>query len=78
MWHIVVYSGPVEERRRRCRGAFTHEPTIFEVNRLLRTLAPIKRLEIARRTPASEPEPVRTEPFTFQQTLEGETTAVPA
>jgi hypothetical protein len=57
-WRVVVYSGPPEERVKRCRGVFWGEPTNADVNRLLQSIARIRRREISRRTPASEPPPL--------------------
>lgn len=56
-WRVIVYSGEPGERRRRCRGSFIGKPEMRDVNRLLLTLAPVKRMEVARRRPRSEPEP---------------------
>lgn len=77
IWHAIVYSGPPAGRRRRCRGTFTEKPGPILVNRLLRTLAPIKRLEVARRTPASEPAPVHAIPLRVDCTPSGRPVAVP-
>ena len=57
-WRVIVYSGQPYSRRRRCMGSFTSEPSIYDVNFLLKTLAPLRRREVARRSPASEPTPI--------------------
>jgi hypothetical protein len=54
-WRVIVYSGEPQRRRRRCKGVFVDEPRLSDVARLLRTIAPMKRREVARRTPVSEP-----------------------
>lgn len=37
-WRVVVFSGSVDDRRRRCRGRFTSRPALEDVNLLLVTL----------------------------------------
>lgn len=54
-WRVIVYSGEPYERERRCAGTFSAEPRAEDVAHLLRTIAPLRQLEVARRTPASEP-----------------------
>lgn len=59
-WRVIVYSGAPYDRRRRCAGVFTAEPRAADIARLLRTIAPLRRAEVARRTPVSEPALVST------------------
>jgi hypothetical protein len=57
MWHVMVYSGLAEERRKRCKGTFSDRPTALDVHRLLKVVSPLKKRQVVRRTPESEPEP---------------------
>lgn len=57
IWRAIVYSGEPYDRQRRCTGAFTDPPTLEDVARLLQVIAPLKKREVARRTPVSEPMP---------------------
>ncbi len=57
-WKAVVYSGEPQERRRRCRGRFSAAPDAADVHMLILTVAPLKRAEVAARTPHSEPPPL--------------------
>ena len=56
-WRVIVYSGDPYNRRRRCMGSFSAEPSTQDVAHLLRVISPLRKREVARRTPASEPEP---------------------
>lgn len=56
-WHVLVYSGAAQGRRRRCKGTFSERPTAPDVHKLLKTVSTLKKREIARRTPESEPYP---------------------
>lgn len=58
LFRVIVYSGPPEERRKRCKGVFSGPPSALDVHALLETLSPIRKREIGRRTPQSEPEPI--------------------
>lgn len=57
-YHVIVYSGTnAYERRKRARGRFSDPPDITAVRHLLEQLSPLRRRELDRRTPVSEPEP---------------------
>jgi hypothetical protein len=57
-WHVMVYSGLAEDRRKRCKGTFAERPTAPDVHGLLKVVSTLKKRQVARRTPQSEPEPV--------------------
>lgn len=56
-WCVMVYSGEAQGRQRRCKGTFSAPPNARDVHKLLRTISPLKKLEIAHKTPVSEPQP---------------------
>lgn len=76
-WRVIVYSGDPRTRRRRCRGVFTAEPELEDVNQLVRTIAVLRKRELARCTPESEPQPEPgPEPFVFESGPRGTIEAV--
>lgn len=62
-WRVIVYSGKPTGRRKRCKGRFTEKPDVRDVAHLLHVLSPLKKQEVARRTPDSEPPPSDPDPF---------------
>lgn len=62
-WRVIVYSGDAYNRQRRCKGSFIAEPDVRDVGHLLRVLSPLKKREVAKRTPASEPPSPRCTPL---------------